>query len=509
MPNFDSLVAADAAAVILKAATPDYVKINFAYMKGDHFQGGREWVGPPPPPAMYDAAMLRLQKAWCPSPVINEMIENHMVGVVGREPAFEIVLARDENADSTERDAINAAIGSWWDERNGLEVIQEWVQRLRWAGRATLRLFVPPDLMQASDENEDEVTAFTLPDGVSTPQEALQYIYLEAPDVEAATVYQDPRSKREAGLYSYFEDVVVNGNKRKKRRIEVTFVADAEAIAGQTVLRVLQDKTVIGEIAFPCGGQALMYEARLPLLFNDPVRRLQQALNMINTMLPLNDAYAGFRSKDYINVEPPRDEAAPLAGPSQFMMWYSAPYYEVDANGRRTGEIKYYPPQLITTEPVDSTGIRADLDHFDRLIRRFCKQEYTLLAGDGNASAVALIQKRAVFANDLLKTGPAVEGALRWLQTALWCFALYLSGHEAEIEGFREEYRATARVKPYTGPLTPDEQRVVMEQYTAKLMSRETAMALLGCEDLDAELARIEEDAQRQPGTLVAQSESE
>lgn len=492
MPTIEEINTADKAAKLIKDATPDYIKVNGLYMAGDHFQAGREWIGPPPPPDMETAAICRLEKSWCPDPIINEMIENHMNGIVGHEPMFELVqkTALEEGVDPPDDNELrdtNAYIGQWWDDRKGLETLQEWVQRLRWAGRATLRLFVPPDLMEEGDNG------FTLPDGVKTPQDALQYIYFEAPDVESATVYCDPRSKREAGLYSYEEEVPGSGTETtKKRRVEMVFVS----VDSQTVIRILEDDQILTEIPFPCGGESLMYESELPLLFTKPVRKLQQAVNMINTMIPLNASYAGFRSRDYINVQPPQnedgEEEAPVIGPSQFMMWYSAPYYEVDQDGRRTGEIKYFPPQLITTEPVDSANLRADIDVLDRQIRRACKQEYTMLAGDGDSSAVALIQKRAVFANDLLKTKPAVEGALMWMQSAVWCFALYLSGNESGIKSFIDRYRATAMVKPYTGPLTPDEERVVLERVAAGLLSGETAMVLLGIEDPDAELEKIE-----------------
>lgn len=501
MPNFSEINSVSSADSILRAATPAYVKVNAMYVAGDHFQRGTQWIGPPLPPEQFAAAMASLLKSWVPVPVVEEMIDGHVAGVVGREPAFEMLLLRalldGEEYSAVElaaKAAIDSAIGDWWDKRGALSIIQEWTARLRYAERATLRLFVPPDLLVEDGDS----WKLSVPQGADSLQNALDSIYFEAPPVESAVVYQDRRSMRECGLYRYDEKTTAANGARAvtKKRAELVFVTSEDREkgieAGQTMLRIYEDKTLLIEVRINLGGFNLMHEGRAPLLITEPVKANQRALNMTNTMLPLNAAYAGFRKQDFVNVKPPTDpntgeEIEMPSGPGQIGMWYSAPYVDGD------GKTQHYPPVLITTEPVNSDSLRKDIEHYDRIIRRACKQEHTLYSG-GDVSAVALIQMRARFANDLLRTTPVVEAALRWLQPALWCFALYLADRESEIEAFLEEFRPLAQCKPYTGPLTPDEIRVLIELVKEGLMSRELAQVLFGVEDVQGEIDRLKSD---------------
>ena len=367
--------------------------------------------------------------------------------------------------------------------------------------------------------------------GVTTPQEALKFIYLDAPNVENATVYTDPHSRRECGLYRYLHiEPDALGIPEKTQRLERVFVADANDSArgngrpgirkGETVLQIIEaglfigplpvrvagappaDK-VIAEVIFPCGGHSLMFEARRPLVFTDAARRLQRSVNLLNTLLAINAIFAGFRSRDYFNATQPRGEdgGEVVNGPSQAMFWYSQPYTVKNADG--TSETKYMSPSLVTTEPVDSGPLLEVKDNFERQLRRAFRQEHTFQTGSSQQSAVALIQQRSMFLIHLLQTKPAVEDALSWLQTTIWCFALYLSGHADEIDAFLKNFRATAQVKPYTGPLTPEEVRVVVEMVQARLMPRETAAGLLGQDDLDAFTAAINREDANNPELML------
>lgn len=535
MPNFDSLQTIARADEILRAATPDFVRINADYVAGNHLRDGEEWIGPPPPEEMREEGLADLALKWTPAPVVNECLENHVSGITGREIGFELVrrATADEITDDDpleiQRDAINAAIGAWWDKRGALGTLQEWTERLLWASRAPMRLFVPPGLMEKAADG-----SLRLPD-ISTPEEALEYIYLDAPNAESATVYTDSHSRRQCGLYRYtHSEAPANGLVslvgETKQRLERVFVADANEgergpnrpgiKKGQTVLQIIEPRQLIGptqnaaaqpadsvvaEVVFPCGGYSLMFEARRPLVFTDPVRRLQRAVNLLNTLLGMNAVYAGFRSRDYMNATPPRDEddndMAITSGPAQAMFWYSQPYTVKHKDG--TTETKYMPVSLVTTEPVDSGPLLEVKNDFERQLRRAFRQEHTFQTGSSQQSAVALIQQRAAYLVHLLQTKPAVEDALVWLQGALWCFALYLSGNANQIDEFLQNFRATAMAKPYTGPLTPEEVRGIIEMVAARLMPREMAAGLLGVDDLDAFIAAIEREDRVNPDLML------
>ncbi|MBW3638087.1 MAG: hypothetical protein KY445_16705 [Armatimonadetes bacterium] len=549
MPNFSQIKRVSDGEALLRAATPPFVAVNALYMAGDHLQNGLGWGGPTPPPGQEDEAIAQLARVWTPAPVVNECLENHVSGIAGREMAFEIVLSKPPpqleegtasppDPNEKRRDEINAALGQWFDQNESLATIQEWASRLRWAGRGTLRLFIPPDAM-VQDANGN----YRLPPEVDSPEKALAYICLEAPNVEAAMVYTDPKSRRKCGLFRYNEtpepfDSLVPV--MVKRRLEKVFVADADesnrgegrpAIKkGQTVLQVLEpaetaavnngvitvnplqlvdSDRVIMEVVFPCGGNSLIYESRLPLLFTDPVKRLQRALNLLNTLLAINATYAGFRSRDYFNATQPEieegGESEVASGPARAMFWYSQPY-RVKKDDGTEGETKYFPPTLVTTEPVESGPLLELKSDYERQLRRAFRQEHTMNDGP-QVSAVALIQRRAAFLISLLGTKPAVEDGMTWLQSTVWCFALYLCGKKDEIAEFQENFRATCTAKPYTGPLAPDEIRVILEMVKARLMPREVAAGLIGTEDLDAFIAAINEQDKNDPDMILLRSQ--
>lgn len=110
------------------------------------------------------------------------------------------------------------------------------------------------------------------------------------------------------------------------------------------------------------------------------------------------------------------------------------------------------------------------------------------MSGDGSASAVSRVQARADYLNSLLLTKTELDAALRWLLETALAMASYFAG----LPGRYSDLRIFASCKVDTGPLTPEERRVIIEEYQAGQRSRESTMYLLGVEDVDAEIARIE-----------------
>src|SRR5687767_3944263 len=73
------------------------MEANAAYQNGDHWQSGNAWGGPPIPEDMTgaDETLLALEKDLAPIPVIAEVSEAYVTGVVGNEPAFQVELDRE------------------------------------------------------------------------------------------------------------------------------------------------------------------------------------------------------------------------------------------------------------------------------------------------------------------------------------------------------------------------------------------------------------------------------
>src|SRR5688500_18185436 len=66
------------------------------YLDGDYWQGSKAWAGTPVPLDATDRMALEkeLERMFVPQPLLEEVLERHVAGVVGREPSIEFVLRR-------------------------------------------------------------------------------------------------------------------------------------------------------------------------------------------------------------------------------------------------------------------------------------------------------------------------------------------------------------------------------------------------------------------------------
>lgn len=469
------------------------VATNRAFVAGDHWQNATQWIGPPVPADMLNAAKTldNIAKDFTPVPLIGDSVERHVQGVCGKEPAFHFTLkdAPEVVPDALQNDIddLDALAGNWWDTRNGHEVIQDFTRELLQSNRATLRLFVPPDRLARDDSGATTLIAATMED-------ALDLIYVDVPEPDAGAVYLDRNSMQTLSLYQYRRDEtdIISHETAPRDYLEITYLADNN----QTVLRLLRAGEVIYEQSFDCDGELWMHEANRAPFITEPARRLQNAINLLNSMLPRNGKYAGNRGRHAIGLKQPakknpatgQDEKIPPSlGAGKFMLWNHAEY--IDENR----QIKTAPGSLVFEEPVDSGPIRADIEHLTLKLLETFNQSHILLSGDGASSAVALVQKRAAFAQSLLQTKPKVEGAARWLVKTVLALAAHLAGDTARLN-LLKQLRVNANCKADSGPLSPDERRVIIEQYQGGLLDEETTMVLLGVEDIDAVVEKMKSD---------------
>lgn len=479
---------------------------NRLYRDGDYWQKERAWAGPTPPADLRSREKVidGVARDFTPIPVIGDSIDRHVNGVIGREPAFALAAKNATKGVAASSDsgieALDALAGAWFDKRIGHEILWDFVQALLCDERASLRFFVPPDIIRTDDDG----SFVSLPSMAA----ALDEIYFEVPAPDTAAVVIDADSLKPIGVYRYTrrasivgtdvaETITTASGFTTQSFLEITFVED-----GLTFLRVQKDDEILFETALALDGEILTYEARRRPFVTESARRLQNSINFLNSMLPKNGRYAGYRSRHGIGLEHPvevnpatgQEERVPITlGAGAFNLWKPTTYEDDN------GVLKAGPAQMVIEEPVDSAPIRADIAHLvEKLLETF-DQSHILLGGDGASSAIALVQKRAAFAQSLNESAPKVEGALRWLIRTALLLAAALSDDAAAtamLKGLR--VNATARVS--SGPLSPDERRVIVEEMQAGVISRETAMTLLGIEDLNAETERLAADEMRLHG---------
>lgn len=459
------LASYDIAAQVVASLNPDTAArtANDAYLDGDHYQKGEAWGGPPVPTDMdgYAETIVQLEKDQAPVPVLSEMAEDYVTGVVGTEPAFSIVLARELAEDEeitpneeTDIGLLNDALTAFYDGCGASEVIQEFVENLC-SGRGVLRPLVPPAVV------ENEI-------GIADLMDAAQNIYIEAPKWDAAGVVNNPRSMQKTGVYLYSQKV---GDGVAKRAEITTVTPD-----GKTVFRVLEEEVVKDEREYDCAGNIWLFQATLakPIL-GKAQRALQRKIDFLNYILPKNAQYAGFRSRDFFGVNEPGE--APRLGPGIVSFWQPS-VIEID------GEKKVSAATLQTTEPVDSTPIRQDLGHLIEVLLKSRHLLHTMISGDAMASAISRVQSRAQFTRALYRMKVKVERVLRDLFTTVLCLACQFAGEDALLERLKTDYRVRVDVRIDAGPMTPEERAAVISTYGAGLIDRETAQTMLGIEDV-------------------------
>lgn len=491
------------------------------FYAGEHWRNGDGWIGQKPPvsdPA-YAAFLAAVAEGFVSENVTREVVERHVNGVLGREASWGLVparpLAHDEQPNAQEQtliDEAEAALTAWWDRRKPLLTLQEALTTVLLARRAVLRLLVPSGRRDA----QGRLSAADL-------AAALDLLYLDAPDPASAAVVTDPDTRAEAGIFAYRREADDPAAPWRKGEggdfAEITYLSDD----GTTVLRVLGAQGVVAETVPPLalGGRLLMHELAREPLITPQVRQLQKALNLDLTQLMRNVNLAGSLERIFLNAQRPgqwvdsqgqpwvegvsggekvfKPEPLPVgAGVSAFLM---GPKLYNEA-GELTG---YANPSVSYRDPV-AVGTFTDTRQTARLaILDQVGQLHAEIAGDATASGESRKQARAEFATTLARTKTRLDDAGRWLIETALAWAAAISGQPDRYAALRCEF--AAQVDP--GPLTADERNEIIKEYEAGLLSRETAIARLGGDDPDAEIARINAEQQasdQQFATLAGQA---
>jgi len=390
---------------------------------------------------------------------------------------------------------VNAGLGAWWDERRGHELLQEFARQVTATGRATWRFFVPSGLLDDNGELKAD-----------TWQEALESIFMEVPRSGYATVATLPKTMKRASVYSYSESDAM-GNTQS--RIELTFLAKT----GETIVRILEGQGVVDEVEHDCGGQLYLDEAVAPILVGNAVARNQNALNCVNTMLLHNSNLAGFRERNYLNAQRPQKEVldptaeggkrlvdAPVAIGATAANFLNGLVYK-----DHHGNTQIATPSVVITDPVSPAPLVAALSQLEDNIYAAVSQRHVKMAGDAMASAVSRVQARYEFLAILKKYRPHIEGVLRSRLVGIVCLAFSLAKDKRIAQ--LKKLRPFVSCHLNTGPMAPDERRVILDEYEAGAVSLETTQTLLGIEDAAAELSRIAKEKNGSPSALKERAE--
>ena len=479
--------------------------VNQLFYDGEHWQGGAQWAGQWPLDAQGNpdaTGMAEVGRAFVSQNLIRSVQARHTAGVAGRE-AFARVLdenaTQDEQADDAqmaddpEEEAadpvaeLNATMAEWLERRNLRELLQSYSNMLGLAGTAPGRLFIPTGQLakrEGATRQGGQRTELKPGDPITVPtmpfEEALSLVRIEVAVPGKSGVYEDPWTGDKYAAHTFS----IGG----KQYAEVSYL-DADGNTKRVLLTNDGGKPREVQNPMDLGGALLIYQRHREPLITEQVRQQQRLVNKAFTMMNTNLDWSGFVERIITNSQRPEKEVPDGKGGTK-----KIPVYEAGAgtatflNGFKyedeNGNVKVTTPQVIFREPIGAEVFTQAIEAGRYAILDETNQLHALISGDASPSGESRIQARADFITSLLLTKPALDGFGRWLMETAYRMACDLSGTEP-VDSYRMVFRC--RLDP--GPASPEETRAIIERVKANLLSRRSALALHGVEDVDAELA--------------------
>lgn len=471
------------------------VIINRKFFQGDHWQNGRGWIGPHPENGSdsFQSTMQEIFNIFTAKNVVRECTLRHALGVVGRtmQVGFAPIDSTDDpNGEPPEeiqalmREAMKL-IRPWLQSRKVTTLLKDAICTLLLSERAGIQLVIPPGL--ATEENGKLVIR------ASTIAEALSLIYPEHPLPENAAVVSDCDTRKEAGVWQY--------TSKDEDDEETDYVAlcyvDTD---GKTVTRVFEegsDEQI--QSSLDLGGRIPMFEMHRPVLITTQVQQQQRALNLAESMIPRSSVTSGFLERLLIDAQLPGEPEVDADG-KETGRWVEKPFYvgagttnfvQSSEYVDEEGKIKRANAKVTYREPTAPTGPITASDKHYRSILDEVGQLHVILAGDSNPSGTSRLNSRIEYLATLQLTQGEVEAAVRFLIDT----ALAMAEALAQTPGkFTKLIRSQVACRLDAGPLLPAE-RTAVESSIGKTISQETAMILVGVEDVEAERARMAGDS--------------
>lgn len=492
-----------------RSSSTNPIEINRLFFQGDHWQNGDGWIGPHPEignPA-FSTSMQEIANLFTSKNVVRECTLRHTLGVVGRNmqwgfgPIAAVTSADgkpDEKTQALIKEAENL-IRPWLLARKVGTLLRDAVCTLLLSERAGIQLMIPAGLADKDDAGNLVIHAATIAD-------ALNFIYPEHPLPDNACVVMDQMTKQEAGLWRYTANddegnELIGGETASttpdedKEYIAICFVDEA----GDTVIRVFckDEEDIDAESSLEMGGRIPMFEMRRPVLITTQVQQAQRALNLAETMIPRTAITAGFMERVLVDAQLPGEPEIVDGEPTG--RWIERPFYtgagttnfvESSTFEDEEGRIKSKNAEVKWREPITAEGpIKASDKHY-RSILDEVSQLHVVMAGDSNPSGSSRLTARIEYLATLQLTQGEVEAAFRFIVDTALAMAEALTKEPGKFTKF---IRAQCACRLDGGPLLPAE-RAAIEGSIGKTISQQTAMMLVGVEDVDAEMARMAMD---------------
>lgn len=427
------------------------------YYDGDTWQ---YWVGPKPPAdAANVKALEELRRVFQQSNKVRECCDRAVNGLIAKPFQWEIV---DESGEPTENTAAET-------------IVREW---LSWVDAQSMAIagVVAPPLWEAVKDlavDGEGYLRIWMPDRLSEYPERYQQILMSRISPNAVAVKDD-----DDGFIEEYTVFTASGQERQILAKNGDLTVNVDGI--ETVHRGL--------------GSWLVFRMAGRSLITEDVMSAQNSINLARTMEARSLIQNGFVERVLLNAQLPGQWVPDPASPN-------GQRFEPDPNGLRTGAgmtsfvqgnpiyndmgqvSGYTNPSIAYNNPAPLDSYALSVAGSTEIIYHAMGQGH-LLASDSQMSGVA----RQVLRQDaVLKIAQYERTIVTALETMLTTLLKHL-----EFQGIR----VSVQLRTAINFVSPEEKTAIMAEYNAGLMSKATAIAMLGTvEDVDAEMVLIEEEA--------------
>jgi hypothetical protein len=485
---------------------PQMVSVIDGYVLGDHYQSGSAWVGPVPSEGTIED---RLKDVLTSNGVMMKAVKRALMAVIGSEPYWDVTVKQNENLKAGQASKFESLINeandlltNYFDNSRLQKIFVQAAFDLICKNRSSVRIYLPTDaLLEEDDYNLADVSKPENSLDTATEQEvefanieaALNCLAVQVLPLASGGFLRD-ESKRIVGAFYRYEKT------NSKTETEVSYI---DRNTGKTIIEILDASGAILpdlKMKIDLAGKTTVYEIGDAGLITADIISQQKAIDHNETMLLMNNSYAGFRERLFLNAEPPTmtvekngkkiEVEAPLnvgPGTSQFIQGTAIE----DSNTR---ELKgFSTPGIVYKDPVDQSGLIKSIQHNEAQILKNMFQAHILISGDAMASGTSRTQAVQDHVSSLRLIEQELNSLIRWCLETLLHYAAFLINEEGKYKALKVVARCIiTAVLP-----TPEERTKLIEEYNAGLRSRETTMQLLGVEDTASEILKMEKETEK------------
>jgi hypothetical protein len=478
-------------------------------IEADHWQDGAGFLAPLPPKddATYDTLIKALKNMFVAEDIIGDCLARRCNGILGKDPqwSFERLEEMENDGQSEDEtdeqlDAINEHMAEWWKERNVLGTLKKFANAIGYGKRSFLRIYIPPGRFEQVETNAKGERVTNIVINAATPEDALKHIFIEHLERDQAAVFVDKYSMQKVGIVVGANDI--SDDEPIDPAIEQPSSdkwAEVSYHNGEmTVLRIVSEGGMEQVMEADLRGRLMLYEGVHALYITDSVKRNQKDLNTTRTQIRINNDNAAFQQRVFINLQPPGSVVTDENGNEVFKVgtYNRGPGQDLNLVGvaemDERGNLKYSDGRVEVLEPIDNKNLLDSAAEARHAIYRMCKQLHVIISGDATTSGESRLQAQGEYLLDLMDMKGVVDRAGTWLLETVWALAEVIAGSDVPTKDVKAVF--DARINP--GPITTEMRRAILEMMEKKTISQETAMSMLGVDDVEAEKDRILQEAE-------------